>query len=109
MVMGGFRSVLRERARKNRQAAEARQAGHRAHLKGIAALSDDDLIAGTEAQVSFATPYHQMEMQRRLKDSIDALAAESRRARWWGFWGTVAIGVLTAVLIALTVVLAVRS
>jgi hypothetical protein len=109
MVMPGFRSMLQGRARKNREEGEARKAVRRAHLKGLAALSDDDLIAGTEIQASFVTPYHQMEMQRRLKDSIDALAAESRRARWWGLWGTVGIGILTAALIALTVVLIVRS
>ena len=56
-----------------------------------------------------AFPWHEMEMQRRLKDSIERLTAETSLARWWAFWRTVTIGLLTLVLIALTVILAVRS
>jgi hypothetical protein len=78
-------------------------------IRGLAALSDEQLIADAPANNTFSYPWHEMEMQRRLKDSIDALVTESRRTRWWGFWGTVAIAALTVVLIALTVVLAVRS
>jgi hypothetical protein len=72
-------------------------------------MTDEELISAAEARTSLSHPYHEMEMQRRLKDSIDALALETRRARWWAFWGTVAIVLLTAVLIALTVVLAVHG
>jgi hypothetical protein len=50
-----------------------------------------------------------MEMQRRLKDSIEALAAETSKARWWVFWGVVAIGALTLVLVTLTIVLALKA
>lgn len=78
-------------------------------IRGLAALSDEELIAQASARTPVSFPWHEMEMQRRLKDSIEAQTAESRRARWWGFWGSVAIGALTVVLIALTVVLAVRS
>jgi len=48
-------------------------------------------------------------MQRRLKDSIEALTREISRARWWAFWGSLAIGALTLVLIALTIVLALKA
>jgi hypothetical protein len=48
-------------------------------------------------------------MQRRLKDSIDGLTRETARARCWAFWGSVSIAALTVVLIALTVVLALKA
>jgi hypothetical protein len=47
-----------------------------------------------------------MEMQRRLKDSIEGLTRETARARWWAFWGSAAITALTVVL---TVVLALKA
>jgi hypothetical protein len=70
---------------------------------GLASLSDGELIAAAQARTSLSYPYHEMEMQRRLKDSVDALAAEMRRARWWAFWGTAVIVVLTVALIVLAV------
>ena len=72
------------------------------HLRG---LTDDELIAAAEARTSMSHPYHEMEMQRRLKDSILAQVAESRKGRIWGAWGAAAIAALTLVLIVLTVVL----
>jgi hypothetical protein len=72
-------------------------------------MTDEELISAAEARTSLSHPYHEMEMQRRLKDSIDALTLETCRARWWAFWGAVATGVLTVALVALTVVLAVRG
>jgi len=44
-----------------------------------------------------------MEMQRRLKDSIEGLTRETARARWWAFWGS------AAAITALTVVLALKA
>lgn len=77
---------------------------------GLQSMTDEELIATAPPRNGLSSrPDHEMEMQRRLKDSIDALTEEAHRTRWWGFWGTVAIGVLTAALTALTVVLAVRA
>ena len=56
-------------------------------VRGLAALTDEELIAQASANNTFAYPWHEMEMQLRLKDSIDALAVESRRSRWWGVLG----------------------
>ena len=79
-------------------------------VRGLQDLTDDELIAQTRGQSSTApAPHHEMEMQRRLKDSIDELTKETSRARWWAFWGSLAIGVLTVVLVVLTVVLALRA
>jgi hypothetical protein len=50
-----------------------------------------------------------MEMQRRLKDAIVGLTTETTKARWWAFWGSLAIGALTLVLVALTIVLALKA
>jgi hypothetical protein len=68
-------------------------------------LTDQDLIASAPAQSSLSRPYAQMEMQRRLKDSIEALTAESKKSRIWSAWGTAVIAALTTVIIVLTVVL----
>ena len=48
-------------------------------------------------------------MQRRLKDSIEQLTKETARARWWAFWGSVAIAALTIVLVVLTIVLVLKA
>jgi hypothetical protein len=71
-------------------------------------LADDELIAAAPPQSSLARPHHTMEMQRRLKDSIEALTAESRKARIWAAWGSAVVGALTLVLVALTIVLAMK-
>jgi hypothetical protein len=79
-------------------------------VRGLRDLTDDELIAQTRGQSSTApAPHHEMEMQRRLKDSIEELTKETSRARWWAFWGSVAIGALTLVLVALTIVLALKA
>ena len=48
-------------------------------------------------------------MQRRLKAAIEDLTAESARARRSAFWVGAILVALTMVLVALTVVLAVRA
>jgi hypothetical protein len=77
--------------------------------QGLQSVTDEELIATAPARTSLSHPDHEMEMQRRLKDSIDALTLETRRARWWALWCAVAIGALTVALIMLTVVLVGRS
>ncbi len=101
--------MLQERARKDDQQRQAVEAHRRGKLQGLAALSDEDLIAAAEARTSFSHPYHEMEMQRRLKAAIGDLIAESVRARRSAFWIGVILVALTVVLVALTVVLAIRS
>lgn len=91
-----------------RLAAAVRDQGIAA-ARGLRDLSDDELIAQAEARTSLSHPYHEMEMQRRLKDAIVGLTMESTKARWWAFWGVVAIGALTLVLVALTIVLALKG
>lgn len=54
-------------------------------------LSDDELIAQAPARTSLSRPRHEIEMQRRLKDAIIGLTTETTKARWWAFWGAVAI------------------
>jgi hypothetical protein len=77
-------------------------------VRGLRELTDDELIAQA-APPRLSPPRHEMEMQRRLKDSIEALTTETAKARWWAFWGSVVIGALTVVLVALTVVLALKA
>jgi hypothetical protein len=78
-------------------------------VRSLRDLSDDELIAASPARSSLSHPHHEMEMQRRLKDSIEALTKETAKARWWAFWGSVVIGALTVVLVALTIVLALKA
>ena len=73
-----------QRVRKEQQAVEERLD---ARIRGLASLSDEQLIAQAPARTPVAFPWHEMEMQRRLKDSIEALTREASRARWWAFWG----------------------
>lgn len=101
--------MAREGEEKNARAVRDAQQKAVAVARGLQSLTDEELIASAPALSSLSDSHHDMEMQRRLKDSIDALTWEARRARWWAFWGIVALGVLTAVLIALTVVTAVRG
>lgn len=51
-----------------RLAATARQRGVSA-ARSLRDLADDELIAQAEARTSLSHPYHEIEMQRRLKDS----------------------------------------
>jgi hypothetical protein len=91
-----------------RLAAAARDRGI-AGVRSLQELPDDELIARAPARTSLSLPRHEMEMQRRLKDSIEELTKETSRARWWAFWGSVAIGALTLVLVALTIILALKA
>ncbi len=75
-------------------------------VRDLSNLSDVELIA-TDPSIPGAK--HQMEMQRRLKVAIEALTAETVLGRKVATWLAVIIAALTAVLVALTVVLAVRS
>jgi hypothetical protein len=75
-------------------------------VRGLSELSDVELIA-TDPSIPGAK--RQMEMQRRLKAAIDALTVETVRGRKVSTWLAVIIAALTAVGVALTVVLAVRS
>jgi hypothetical protein len=91
-------------ARNAREAAAAREHGVSA-ARSLQALADEELIARAPARSSLSHAYHEMEMQRRLKDSIEAQPVESRKARIWAAWGTAGLAVLTVVLIWLTIVL----
>ena len=108
-LVRNLKTIMSDGAR--RISAEQRAAEERLdrQIRGLASLSDEQLMARAPARTPAAFPWHEMEMQRRLKDSIEALTKETTRARWWAFWGTGAIVALTLALVALTVVLAVRS
>jgi hypothetical protein len=86
-------------------AADAARQNDAAMVNHLRGLTDDELIAAAEARTSMSHPYHEMEMQRRLKDATLAQIAESRRGRIWGAWGTAVMALLAIVGIALTVVL----
>jgi hypothetical protein len=101
-----IRSWLQERHQKNEQFQRDAQAAAVRSVHGLAGLSDEELIA---SDPSIPSHRHEMEMQRRLKTSIQELTRETSRARWWAFWGAVVIAVLTMVIIALTVVLAMKA
>ena len=75
-------------------------------VRGLRDLSDEELIA-TDPTIPGAR--HQMEMQRRLKVVIQDLTAETVSARRSADRAAVILVVLTAALVALTVVLALRS
>jgi hypothetical protein len=93
-------------ARAEQQAAKERLD---AKIRGLASLSDEELMAKAPARAPFAFPWHEMEMQRRLKDSIEGLTKETAKARWWALWGSAAIAALTVVLVVLTIVLAMKA
>lgn len=94
---------------KNARVAAAAREQDLSAVDGLRSLSDDELIAQAEFRNSLSRPRHEMEMQRRLKDSIEALTVETTKARWWAFWGSAAIVALTLVLVALTIVLALKA
>jgi hypothetical protein len=64
--------------RSARASTAARQQGVSA-VRGLRELTDDELIAQSPARSSLSVPHHEMEMQRRLKDSIQALTKETAR------------------------------
>lgn len=83
------------------------------NVNRLAHLSDAELIATAPG---IPNESHQMEMNRRLKAAITDLTAEtiasrksSERAARRIVWLTVVVVLLTAALVALTVVLAVKS
>jgi hypothetical protein len=99
------------RAVEERNAREAATARHRAvsGVRGLRDLTDDELIAQAPARTSLSQPHHEMEMQRRLKDAVQDLTAEARLSRRSsGRWSLIIV-VLTAVIIALTIVLALKA
>ena len=65
-------------------AADAARQNDTAMVNHPRRLTDDELIAAAEARTSMSHPYHEMEMQRRLKDATLAQIAESRKGRIWG-------------------------
>ena len=75
-------------------------------VRRLSDLTDEELIA-TDPTIPGAR--HQMEMQRRLKVAIQDLTAETVSARRSANRGAVILVVLTAALVALTVVLALKG
>lgn len=88
--------------------AAARERGI-ALARGLQSLSDDELISQAQARTSLSYPYHEMEMQRRLKDSIQELTAETRLSRRSSDRWSLIIAVLTAAIVAFTIVLALKA
>ena len=111
--MTGFREWWDTKSRiveqRNAREADQRRQQILSGARRLQDLTDDELIAEAPARTSLSQPHHEMEMQRRLKDSIERLALETAKALWWAFWGSTIIGVLTAVIVALTVVLALKG
>jgi hypothetical protein len=101
-----IQSWLRARDAKNEQWRRDVQAMHVDGVRQLADLSDAELIANDP---NIPGARHQMEMQRRLKVAIEALTVETVLGRKAANRAAVMIVGLTAVLVALTVVLAVRS
>jgi len=108
---------LRRHVRKRQAAEREWRAQVRAmnveHVGELAALGDAELIATNPGR---ANPTHEMELTRRLKEAITGLTAETVAARKSADRAstrivglTAAVAVMTAAILALTVVLAVRS
>jgi hypothetical protein len=100
-----IRSWRRAQRSKNEEFRRAVQAANVDRVRGLSDLSDVELIV---RDPTIPGARHQMEMQRRLKVAIEASAAETVLGRKAADLATAMIIVLTAVLVALTVVLAVR-
>jgi hypothetical protein len=81
-------NAQRTRAQKVAAATDAARQHDAAMVNHLRGLTDDELIAAAEARTSLSHPYHEIEMQRRLKDATLAQVAESRKGRIWGAWGT---------------------
>jgi hypothetical protein len=105
-VTGRVRSWLRDRHSKNEQFRQAVRAMNVDGVRSLSDLSDVELIATDH---SIPSARNQMEMQRRLNAAIETLTAETVLGRKVATWLAVIIAALTAALVALTVVLAVRS
>jgi len=105
-LISRIQSWFRARHAKNEQWRRDVQAMNVDGVRQLADLSDAELIA---TDPSIPSTRNQMEMQRRLKVAIEALTAETVLGRKVATWLAVIIAALTAALVALTVVLAVRS
>ena len=101
-----IQSWLRARHAKNEQWRRGVRARDVDGVRQMADLSDAELIA---TDYSIPSVRNQMEMQRRLKVAIEALTVETVLGRKAANRAAVMIVGLTAVLVALTVVLAVRG
>lgn len=93
------------RKQKNEQWRHAVQAQHLDSVNQLASLSDAELIA---SDPSIPGVTHQMEMSRRLKVAIIDLTRETVAARKSSERVGYLLILLTVVLVALTVVLAVK-
>lgn len=101
---------VRANEQRTRQETLAAQQRGVSAVRGLRDLTDDELIAQTRGQNSTApAPHHEMEMQRRLKDAIHALTIEAKLSRRSADRWSLIIVVLTAVIVALTVVLALKA
>ena len=113
MIGNRLRAWRQSSKRKEQRFRQAAHAQHVESINQLARLGDAELIAQAPG---IPSPSHEMEMNRRLKAAIGDLTGEivtfresSDRASRRIFWLTVGIAVLTAALVALTVVLALRS
>jgi hypothetical protein len=98
-------AFFRRHRQKGRRWQQAVQAQHLDSVNQLASLSDAELIA-TDPSIPSVT--HQMEMSRRLKVAITELTRETVAARKSSERVGRLVILLTAVLVALTIVLAVR-
>jgi hypothetical protein len=104
-IKAWWANAQRATEQKGALAAEAAQRRSVAHVNRLRTLTDDELITDAPNRTSLSRADHEMEMQRRLKDAIEANTREGaagRRAANRIGWILVA---LTLVLVALTVVL----
>lgn len=101
-----IRSWRRAQRSKNEEFQRAVRAMNVNGVRQLADISDAELIA---TDPSMPSARNQMEMQRRHKVAIEALTAETVLGRKVATWLAVIIAALTAALVALTVVLALRS
>lgn len=99
-------TFLRNRSRKNDQWRREVQAQHLDSVNRLANISDAELIATAPGIPNVS---HQMEMDRRLKVATAELTAETIAARESSERVGRRVILLTAVLVVLTIVLAVRS
>ena len=105
----------RQRLKRN-QEVQARLQRRDDEVSSLSLLSDKDLIVKSAARTSMSHPDHEMEMQRRLKDAVELLTGEIITSRKSAdklagrvVFLNVLLVIMTAVLVALTIVLAVRS
>lgn len=112
-LLEALRRHVRRRRLEEQQFRERVRAQNVSNVRGLAALGDAELIATDHSIPSIS---NQLELTRRLKAAIEDLTAETAAARMSSdraaarvAWLNVILVVLTAALVALTIVLAVRS